>query len=56
LLLRPLASLQRLATAPAGAPWRAGAVRASLPWPLPDMTHAGFRHRVSQLRRLLGLR
>lgn len=56
LLLRPLASLQRLATAPAGAPWRAGAVRASLPWPLPDMTHAEFRHRVSQLRRLLGLR
>ncbi len=53
-LRHPWASLQRLADAPAGAPWRAGAVRASLPWPVPDMSHADFHHRVSQLRRIVG--
>lgn len=55
-LRHPWASLQRLANAPAGAPWRAGAVRAGLPWPLPDMSHAEFRHRVGQLRRIVGQR
>ncbi len=52
-LRHPWASLQRLADAPAHAPWRAGAVRASLPWPMPDMAHADFRHRVGQLRRIV---
>lgn len=48
LVLYPSNSLRRIGNSP----WRAGAVRASLPWPVPDMTYADFRHR---LRRLLGL-
>ncbi len=46
----PKATLQRLANAP----WRAGAVRASLPWPIPDMTHRDFHHRATRLLRLFG--
>jgi hypothetical protein len=48
LVFRPGPTLHRIGNAP----WRAGAVRASLPWPIPDMTYADFHHR---LRRLLGL-
>ncbi len=45
----PGRSLRRLAQAP----WRAGAVRASLPWPLPDMSYAELCHRYDRLRQLL---
>jgi FMN phosphatase YigB (HAD superfamily) len=34
-------------------PWRAGAVRASLPWPLPSMTFPQFRDRASRLLNFL---
>jgi FMN phosphatase YigB (HAD superfamily) len=30
-------------------PWRAGWVRLHLPWPLPAMTYASFRHRMARL-------
>ena len=49
-LLRPAATLRRFGRAA----WRSGAVRASLPWPIPDMTYAELCHRYEQLRRLLG--
>jgi hypothetical protein len=50
LLLHPGATLRRIGNSP----WRAGAVRGSLPWPIPDMTFAELRHRVQQLLRLAG--
>ncbi len=50
LLRQPRASLRRLANAP----WRAGAVRASLPWPIPNMSHADFHHRATRLLRMFG--
>ncbi len=49
-LLRPAATIQRFGRAA----WRSGAMRASLPWPIPDMTYAELCHRYDRLRRLLG--
>ena len=49
LVLHPRHTLRWIANAP----WRAGAVRASLPWPLPDMTYADFRHRMERLLALV---
>lgn len=49
MLLDPLTALRRAANAP----WRAGTVRASLPWPFPAMTYGDFRHRLECVRRLL---
>jgi FMN phosphatase YigB (HAD superfamily) len=46
-LLRPEASLRRLERAP----WRAGAVRAALPWPLPGMSFQDLEHRYKKARR-----
>ena len=45
----PRAVLRRLADAP----WRSGAIRASLPGPLGAMPYADLRHRVTRLARLL---
>jgi hypothetical protein len=54
--------LRRLVFDPEGAlrqlrhsPWRAGAVRLALPWPLPGMTFGDLEHRLRKLRRLLRL-
>lgn len=49
MLLDPRTALRRAANAP----WRAGTVRASLPWPFPAMTYRDFRHRLDRVRRLL---
>ena len=48
-LLQPRAVLRRLHDAP----WRAGALRASLPWPLPSMDFPTFRDRFERLLRLV---
>ena len=48
-LQQPMQTLRRIERAP----WRSGAARASLPWPLPNMTVAELQHRVRVLRRLL---
>ena len=50
MLRNPRGALGRIATSP----WRAGAARASLPWPIPDMHYADFRHRMERLLRLIG--
>jgi len=49
LLLDPLAAVRRFENAP----WRSGTMRASLPWPIPDMSFGDFRWRVERLRRML---
>ena len=46
------AALRRIANAP----WQAGTLRASLPWPVPDMGFPEFADRVQRLRRLLRFR
>jgi FMN phosphatase YigB (HAD superfamily) len=50
LLLSPDAALRRFENSP----WRAGSIRASLPWPVPSMSFHDLRHRVERIRRLLG--
>jgi FMN phosphatase YigB (HAD superfamily) len=52
LVLHPGHALRRIGNSP----WRAGAVRASLPWPVPDMSYADFRHRFQRLLALTGRR
>jgi len=54
--------LRRLLLDPEGAlrqmrhsPWRAGAVRLALPWPMPGMTFRDLEHRLRKLRRMLRL-
>ncbi len=44
-VLDPEAALRRSANCP----WRAGWVRANLPWPFPAMTYATFRDRAGRL-------
>jgi len=51
LLRSPHRAIQRISRSP----WRAGAVRASLPWPIPDMTFADFKHRAERLASIFGL-
>ena len=46
-LTDPKAALRRAANTP----WRAGWVRANLPWPFPSMTYATFRDRAERLLR-----
>ena len=46
-LTDPTAALRRAANTP----WRAGWVRANLPWPFPPMTYATFRDRAERLLR-----
>jgi len=55
--------LRRLALDPEGAlrqmrhsPWRAGAVRLALPWPIPGMTFGDLEHRLRKMARLLRLK
>jgi len=55
--------LRRLVLDPEGAlrqmrnsPWRAGAVRLALPWPIPGMTFDDLEHRLRKMARLLRLR
>jgi hypothetical protein len=48
LIWHPRHALRRIGNSP----WRAGAVRASLPWPLPDMGYADFHHRANKLLQL----
>lgn len=49
LLLRPKAALRRIGRSP----WRAGAVRDALPWPVPDLGFADFDHRLRKILSLL---
>jgi hypothetical protein len=49
LLLDPEGALRQLRHSP----WRAGAVRLALPWPVPGMTFGDLEHRLRKLRRLL---
>ncbi len=50
-LLNPRGVVRRLGNAP----WRSGAVRAALPWPLPGMDYATFRDRMERVLRWLRL-
>jgi FMN phosphatase YigB (HAD superfamily) len=47
----PLRTLRRIRNAP----WQGGTLRASLPWPIPDVGFPEFRDRVERLLRLLHL-
>ena len=47
----PLRALRRIRNAP----WQGGTLRASLPWPIPDVGFPEFRDRVERLLRLLHL-
>jgi FMN phosphatase YigB (HAD superfamily) len=50
LLLDTPAALRRFDTAP----WRSGAIRLALPWPIPAVTYHELVHRFGQVRRLIG--
>jgi FMN phosphatase YigB (HAD superfamily) len=50
-VLNPRGVVRRLGNAP----WRSGAVRAALPWPLPGMDYATFRDRMERVLRWLRL-
>jgi hypothetical protein len=47
-LLGPRKALRQLNNAP----WRAGAVRAALPWPLPTMSYAVLNDRATRILRI----
>lgn len=51
MLLHPTAATRRISYAP----WQGGTLRASLPWPVPDMSFPEFSDRVHRLRRFLHL-
>jgi len=48
LIRQPQAAVRRFQNSP----WRSGAVRISLPWPIPAMTFHEFSYRMERVRRI----